>query len=468
MRRLSLGLILALGFAGTLGLATFPQSVAAYETTSTHPGMTGLAVLKSGLHRFLRAHGLKHGLFTTLTLQPDLMSKAEFEALRAALQRVPAASGARPDAVTKKGKAPKRQKASRITSRRPLPAQRPLQEWSLGWLMAGSMLQGMPTASDLKHFFDPVKQRGLSQGRTWRWGGASILDGRDSLPTKLKGPSAIRWLRDAKNPHSVAQWQRHITQAATAADPRRRDHHMAMALMALGGLLHVLQDMGSPTHTRNDYAQGHLQRLGGSSLDRGSAYERYVAQRYGRAGLPPYFGKGVAFAKIEDFFTSPDSTGLADISRRDHFSPGTLPEPQLAEIGVDANKMLAGLQTRLSCAQPSLTTIDLPCARQKTCYAAGPHGPRYAYRIIDAKLQFFLDYRCLAATARHLVPLSIGYSTGLIDHLLGLQPTPTQSALGLGNSASQPASAPASAPVAVPTSAPVAAPARTSAKSPSK
>jgi hypothetical protein len=201
--------------------------------------------------------------------------------------------------------------------------------------------------------------------------------------------------------------------------PRRRDHHLAVALLAMGGVLHLLQDMASPSHVRNDYAVAHMEKLGTSLFDRGSSYERLVAAHFGQFGVPAMSEPAPSRERLAYFFSSPAWTGLADGTAAAYFSPGTLPPPLPLVAGADARELRDRLQGKLSLSQPSLGAIDLACARRRTCYMGGRRAPRLAYRVdANGVLRFFLDQRCHATAARKLLPRAVAYSAGLIDFLL--------------------------------------------------
>lgn len=384
-------------------VAALDRPAAAFEPGSTHAGLTGKAALRSKLHRLLRKRGYRLGLLTRLQLQPGLIPRRKLRRLRLQLKRLDPAGGYRPDAE--------------------------LGQWALGWLMAGAVLQGTPAVTDRDHFFNPVTRKGLRDRRPLLGGVLSVLstlEGGDSIRALLTGTgfdltgmSALRWIRSRYNEHSVARFYNALRLSVRAERPDDRAHYLSTALMALGGLLHVLQDMASPTHVRDDYAVGHLQQLGRSVFNLGSSYERYVAEKFGRTALPDYAGEPIRRASIRAYFTTKRWNGLADITHSHSFSPGTVPPPVQLVAGSDARELRGRLGKKLRFSAPALGRFHLHCARRNTCYVRGSNGPLLAYRITDEReLVFFVDYRCMAATARQLLPLAVGFSTGLIDHLL--------------------------------------------------
>ncbi|MCC6749516.1 MAG: hypothetical protein IT371_17760 [Deltaproteobacteria bacterium] len=392
----------AAAFTLLLAIVAAPGRPLAYEAASTHAGLTGLAALHSSLHRFLRAMGLPLGLFQRLTLDARALDRREYVLLVRNLEKLDGAGGYRPDA--------------RLGQR------------AVGWLLAGAVLAELPASQDRHHFYSPALRAGLDNAASGAGGIFSVfsaLEDGDTLRQfltgtafDLTGVSALRWIRHDENPQSVTRVLEHLVAAVRAPEAHARETHLVLALVGVGGLLHVLQDMAAPGHVRNDYLEGHLERLGGSPFDLGSAYERVVAEAYGQHGLPPYRGSPVRRHRVEEFFSNARWTGLADVTARSHFSAGTVPRTVPLLVESDPTELRQRLAAQLPLSEPPLAPFDLSCARRRVCYQQGRHGPQLAYTVQpNGTLRFGLDLRCLMATARHLLPLAAGYSSGLIDHL---------------------------------------------------
>jgi len=376
----------------------------AYEGGTTHAGLTSEAALKSKLHTFLRRDlGLPVGLFSRLEIIPGEMSPRAHKHLKIKLSRMDPSGGYTPD-----------QEGS---------------QFAIGWAMAGSVLADMPASLNRHHFYNPSSGKGLDNKRalaSWWASLMATLEGGDTVRELLTGTGfdltgrdPLDWMRDKYNPLSVEVFYGQMIEAARQKLPAARDHALARSLMALGGLLHLLQDMASPTHVRNDFYRGHLQRLGRSTFNRGSAYERYVAATFGQRGIPAYEGPAIVRHRLRDFFTSPRWDGLADRTSIEHFSPGTIPAQVRIFSNTDPAELRQRLSSKMPLEKPALGSLDLACAMKQTCYQKGPAGPRLAYRVDHKRrLRFFLDRQCHAAAASKLLPLAIGFSSGLIDYLL--------------------------------------------------
>ena len=387
-----------------LVVAALDMPASAFDPGTTHAGMTGNAALRSRLHAVLREdYGLPNGLFAILARRRQAMSRRLYYLQRQRLLRLDPGGGYRPDEVN---------------------GQR-----AISWLMAGAVLADMPASLDRHHYYCPSQRRGLRDQlpvATTYHASLAALEGGDSLLQlmtrsgfDLTGVAAPKWISTARNPLSLETLRINLSRAITAPTPQRRRHHVAQALLALGAVLSVLQDMAVPNHVRNDYRLGQFQQTGGSAFDRGSRFEQFVAAVFGQFGLPAYRGPAIHFERTTHFFTNKKWQGLADQTAISHFSPGTLPKPLPGGL-TDAKRALRIANRSLRFSKPSVNRLSLRCASAgKTCYQRGPHGPLLAYQSDSrGNLRFFLDERCQLATAKHVLPLAAGFSTGFINFML--------------------------------------------------
>src|SRR4030095_15655963 len=102
----------------------------------------------------------------------------------------------------------------------------------------------------------------------------------------LTGRPSTEWLRAPENDVGLQAFHAELEAAVASDSPQRRSSALAGALRALGGVLTVLEDAGEPAHVRNDYRRNYLTTRGPSPFDRGSAFEQFVAETYGRMGVP--------------------------------------------------------------------------------------------------------------------------------------------------------------------------------------
>ena len=178
-----------------------------------------------------------------------------------------------------------------------------------------------PSAIDrpVHHFFDV--QRG-GAGLTLS-GGLPAPDW--ALGVQGRGPA------DDQNQFSLPDARVSQVRALTESSRDGRDRNTALLFRTLGHVIHVLQDMAQPQHTRNDpHPRCDSTLLRFVTGDR-SWYEAYVEKR---ATNRPYRGRGVVplvlagygpvgFQRYQDYWANVSGTGLAEFSSRNFFSART-------------------------------------------------------------------------------------------------------------------------------------------------
>jgi hypothetical protein len=382
------------------GLVAAPAR--AWDSASTHAGLTARAALASSLHRVLSTQlGAQRGLFEPLRIAPEFLAGVDARSLRRHLQSLDPAQGYRPDAG--------------FTA----PA--------LAWLEAGSVIEQIPAERGRNHFLEPRGNRGLDNRVPGLSLGTRVLSAMEQGGSfsgifvgtnfDLSGQSSLAWLEDADNEMSVKRFLDARERSATAELPTERMTSLAYSLLCAGAILHVLEDAGEPAHVRNDYRVAFGARLGTEGVDRGSRLEHEVAKGYGFAAIPEP-GPPVRRARLRDFFVAPDGQGLAQRTQRRFFSPGTLPRPVQA-IGLRPGAIVKAVNATLPFPEPRIRALDLGAASRGGAYLASPAAPYLiAYRV-DSRgmLSFWLDERTDRAYARALLPEVGSYAAGLLDHL---------------------------------------------------
>jgi hypothetical protein len=344
-RRLAAALVLALA-----------APAMAWESDTTHAGLTERAALASKVNARLGALRAAGGWLTPLTVAPeharDLLGK---------LAVVEPSSGAVPDRI------------GRLSA--------------LGWLTAGSVVEGLPAARGANHFLDPSPAR--------------------RAPIGIPAPD---WILARDNDLGLPRFWLELEAAGTAAAPAERDEHLALALVCAGAMLHVLEDMGAPARVRADEAEFGLP-LGGGLGDRGSRFERLAALLDGRLGIPDPL-PAVTRDHARDFFTAADGKGLADVTRSHWYSSGTLP----ARVELRGGALLE--RVRAAQAQP------LPRPEQELDTQGERGAVRDAdgvcladYAIEDDRVRFFISDECAGAQLAAILPVVGAYATGFVDWL---------------------------------------------------
>jgi hypothetical protein len=362
-------------------VAVTARPAAAWEPATTHAGLAEQAALSSRLHKRLVELGFAGGLFEPLTIPP-----ADAPALIKALKLLSPTHGSVPDA---RGR-----------------------QVALGWLTAGAALADVPAAHGANHFYDPRTRKGWQAPDRSLLGGLSDkvreAIGRAALPTR--GVPAVDWVTSPQNPFNLDSFHDQYVKAVTAATPGERSRHMAAALVAAGAMLHVLGDLGSPSRVRGDHA-AHLAELGGGPDDLGSRFERIAALVYGRLGVPAP-ARTVTRARLRDYFTAPDGSGLADVIERSYFSTNTLPAP--SRVSRQEKPQLARPQP----AVPSRLNV-MAANREGGTMLRDASGTCLArYRVESDVLAFALDDECMLEQLAAILPEVAAYETGLLDFLL--------------------------------------------------
>jgi hypothetical protein len=382
------GLRFHAALAACVALAAFARPGAAWEAATTHAGLTEQAALASTLHERLRTQfGHGQGLFQVLTVPPQDAPEL-FEVLR----RLNPTHGYVPDG------------RGRLHA--------------LGWLVAGSVVADSPAELGSNHFFDPASRSGL---------GDQTIDGLGMRLTAMFRGRSIRrsgvpapdWIDHPKNPMGLAGFRTQYVKAVSARTSGERARHLAGALLAAGAMMHVLEDMGSPSHVRNDLA-AHLERLGPDGADRGSRFERVAALAFGRLGVPAPSAP-VAERPLRDYFTAKDGSGLADRTAVSWFSASTLPRD--IDLGGNPRAALsAGLRASLRRPAPvPPAALDLGrAADDRGAELSDERGVCVArYRVVERRLSWFIDDDCALEQAGAILPVVAGYAAGMLDTLFG-------------------------------------------------
>ena len=375
----------------------------AYDPATTHAGLTERSVIASGLHKVLALRlGRPLGLFEPVRLAEADLAAPEARSLRGRLGALDPAGGYRPT-------------ADGVAS-------------ALAWVVAGSVIAGTPAERGRNLFYDPARGAGLGgagDGAAFSHAVRSLLDDGTfrALATgtdfNLTGLPATEWLASADNDVGLAAFSRELEAAVSEADPSARGSALARALLALGGTLAVLQDAGEPAHVRNDFTGAYLSAGGDNPFDRSSAFERFVADRYGRVGLPAS-ASPVARPTVMAFITAEDRQGLADRTQRSFFSWGTLPEDAVVDRDTTPAEIMSDARGSLAYGLPRLPRLELATLGQRRYAFVGPRR-LLAYERVPGRVRFFLDDAVYADTARSVLPEIEAYGAGLVDHLFRVE-----------------------------------------------
>ena len=103
------------------------------------------------------------------------------------------------------------------------------------WIREGGVDEDVPPWRVVNHFFDPVtgRRRGLLGIPSPEW----AFEPNGDEPSQS---------------HSYPDARRALYRGLTAADPNERNRELGHAFYALGHVIHLIQDLAQPQHTRND------------------------------------------------------------------------------------------------------------------------------------------------------------------------------------------------------------------------
>jgi hypothetical protein len=393
-----------------LAAALIAPPAKAYDPATTHAGLTEQAVLASELHRVL-AHRLSRplGLFEPIVLNRSDLDPTTARVLGGRLDALDPSGGYRPGAD---GAAP-----------------------ALAWVVAGAVIAETPAERGQNLFFDPSRGNGLAQaGGTFQVGhdlrmlfaeGGGLRGAATGTTFNLTGRPSPEWLQAPENDVGLKAFYDGLEAATSAERPGPRGTALARALLALGGTLAVLEDAGDPAHVRNDFRAAYLGTGGASLFDRGSPFERYVADAFGQTGVPAAAAP-VSRPTVMAFITAADRQGLADRTQRRFFSDGTLPEPVVVDHETTGAEVMKDARESLPYGLPRLPHLDL-VGLGDVHYAYAPaeeggglaaHKRRLvAYLRVPGRVKFFLDRAVYHDSARALLPEIGAYAAGLVDHL---------------------------------------------------
>ena len=160
------------------------------------------------------------------------------------------------------------------------------------------------------------------------------LDGSGLHDYCNSGESNLEWAQDnLNNEYSWPRAREYFYQAMTEADNKARSQKLALAFRSLGQVMHLIQDMAVPAHTRNDF-RGHLtpQKWPGiKPVDWinpinyvGNNFEYYVKwqQKQNNQTILSYFSPDATpdFNALSLFWHTDTGEGLADYSNANFLS----------------------------------------------------------------------------------------------------------------------------------------------------
>jgi hypothetical protein len=272
------------------------------------------------------------------------------------------------------------------------------------------------------HFYDPVRDRGFTS-LTCFGEGFAAPDWAFDQPTE---PVDLRFSwREARDSFFHALTDKDLKPARIE---RGREENLARTFRALGDVLHLVQDMGSPEHTRNDaHANSRIDPLhlcGAESLF--EAHIKEIGDSFTYTGYPI-----PRMQRFRDAWTTGDGRGFAEYTNRNFVSKDTN-----FTRAVDGNRAADYAQPQLNLAfREDILASDLgiPIPLPLTFFGnfvsdritgeSLPNPKMTTYSLFDRDLNLqdkgliFTQNRFnVEAAAPFLLPRAVGYSAALLDY----------------------------------------------------
>jgi hypothetical protein len=328
------------------------------------------------------------------------------------------------------------------------------------WLREGAYSEDKPACRAANHFHDPLKP----------WDQSYMSDDTTPLASAIRyyceqvgwpyveRKSNITWAtayisRDGPKylvnvysstsltaPYNWDAARGYYYEALTSKNSADRENYFANAFKTVGHVLHLLQDMAVPAHTRNDF-QSHLIKNNNSFFDRIQPFENYVRVNSGLAASANPSNNFPSFANphLTDFWdtnlydgSNPSdslSIGLAEFSNANYLSDYTIPNDSPSQEHAFPFPVMSSA-TYQTChdLEPSSPVLKRKYISRKS---KGPCPPISNERAADhfavvsfldedngdlSSLTLWLDDNVHNTYAKELLPRAVGYSAGLLNY----------------------------------------------------
>ncbi len=389
-----------------------------YGNKITHPAITSNAIGESAIDSYLKDQlGMSNGLQTQLRYQPEWYQTY----IQYRLQRGGYSLGGNNRTV-------------------------------LEWLKSGSviededkdiLLDSLPSIRPRHHFHDPIRDSGLDDKTdhpnytnlfafaTHIYPGQFDVTGQSAIVWAIKGTAPYQ--EPTTNAQSWVDARDNFHAALTDSNSLWREYYLAIVFLDLGSVAHMIEDMGVPAHTRNDFLFGHYQ----PPLGLGNDFENWVEGIVKSDGNQcPWSGNSpVVFDKLTKYFDAdvylgsylgdsvlpPNTWGLSECSNYQFLSTSTMfgctgtlyqfPNPAKEHLGTDL--IVPVTEGRKIYFNGENYGVSHIARKSYTQYFADEHGlneePLDSTNTTD-DTQVFEDY------ANITVPRTINYATGLLNY----------------------------------------------------
>jgi hypothetical protein len=231
----------------------------------------------------------------------------------------------------------------------------------LDFLKAGANLEDVPLPRARHHFHIPIANPGVIppnpnsglDNKTDHPNWAGIVNWYTRRQYKLNfdltgasaqqralGIEGAEWETEYQNYFAWPDTRDYFKKALTEPNSAERNHYLALTFLSLGQTAHLLEDMGVPAHTRNDFVYGHMKSTGPQFWkDWGNPFEDWVEKQVKQNdGQSPWLGSEPAvFDKLAKYFDAneydgdylngslpPETWGLSEFTNYQFLSTSTM------------------------------------------------------------------------------------------------------------------------------------------------
>ncbi len=335
------------------------------------------------------------------------------------------------------------------------------------WLRYGSKEEDSPLCRASNHFHDPTKEwheSGLSTlgPIVTFFCGVGLFGGKEFPPSAIKsniyfatgylwpapyGDNAVdnenEWdWENARNYYHIYLTGKDLNGNETANTAEQREYYFGKSLQALGQVIHLLQDMSVPAHTRDDFQRiplkGHTEfhndiKKPGTTYGFGEKLEVFVVEksRNHQEWFEPESEMPDVPYTLTDFWdtdiydkTNPEDTwleriGIAEFANANFITEASInsyPHPNMDAVNWDA------LETIIAEDGNSDNRIYL-VSDGPSCHRVAATGyftqdcEKYAVGQLDVKKEtLIVDEEVMSDYAAILIPKAILYSAEIIDY----------------------------------------------------
>jgi len=323
----------------------------------------------------------------------------------------------------------------------------------IGWLSNGSDYEDTPMCRASNHFHNPLPLLTWSQSyvtdQPW-WIAAWCSDwtpyySNITWATGYLSPAPVgakaSFTQDPE--HTPQNWDKarqYYYEALTGTNSRSREISLGRTFLTVGQIMHLLEDMAVPAHTRNDFTSHLIFR--GDQLLPIQPFEYYV-----KAHPELVMGATPAFPSFENITltnfwdtdryngTNPStdlSVGLAEFTNANYFSDFTIPNNSPTAEHTFPYPAVNSTDYQI-CYDYAPTSEDYPWLLRKYvsrksrggCPGITPErkadhfaavSPLYSENADISTRELWLDDNVHNTYAKELLPRAVGYSAGLLNY----------------------------------------------------